>query len=123
VLIGAAQLARPVLERHERVTAVILAAGEGQRMGRVTKQLLPWGNTTVLGRTIANAQASDVHDLVVVTGYQAAAVAAVAQAAGVETVYNPDYATGEMLSSLKRPWPNCRPTSRPCWSCWPTSRW
>jgi molybdenum cofactor cytidylyltransferase len=101
VLIGAAQSARPVLERHERVTAVILAAGEGQRMGNVTKQLLPWGNTTVLGRTIANAQASDVHDLVVVTGYQAAAVSAVAQATGVETIYNPDYATGEMLSSLK----------------------
>jgi molybdenum cofactor cytidylyltransferase len=101
VLIGAAQSATPVLERHERVTAVILAAGEGQRMGSVTKQLLPWGTTTVLGRTIANTQASDVHDLVVVTGHQAAAVSAVAQAAGVETVYNPNYATGEMLSSLK----------------------
>jgi molybdenum cofactor cytidylyltransferase len=101
VLIGAAQSAIPVLERHERITAVILAAGEGKRMGQTTKQLLTWRQTTVLGQTIANALAGSVHDVIVVTGHEAAAITAVAQAAGVNTVYNPHYATGEMLSSLK----------------------
>jgi molybdenum cofactor cytidylyltransferase len=101
VLIGAAHSTRPVSERHEWITAVILAAGEGKRMGPVTKQLLPWGATTVLGQTITNAQASGVNEVLVVTGHQAAAVEAVAQAAGVATIYNPDYAAGEMLSSLK----------------------
>jgi molybdenum cofactor cytidylyltransferase len=105
VLLGSARSEQPVLERHEPITAVILAAGEGRRMGTATKQLLPWGPprapTTVLGQTIANAQASGVNEVLVVTGHQAAAVTAVAEAAGVATVYNPDYAVGEMLSSLK----------------------
>jgi molybdenum cofactor cytidylyltransferase len=101
VLIGAAQAAAPVLERHERITAVILAAGEGKRMGGVTKQLLPWGQTTVLGQTIANAQASSLHEILVVTGHEAATITAVAQAARVPTLHNPHYATGEMLSSLQ----------------------
>ncbi len=101
VLLGTAQGITPVWERHERITAVILAAGQSKRMGAVTKQLLPWGQTTMLGQTIAQAQASSLFDCLVVTGHEAEAVAAVAQAAGVATVHNPDYADGEMLSSLK----------------------
>lgn len=101
VLLGTAQGITPVWERHERITAVILAAGESKRMGPVTKQLLPWGQTTLLGQTIAHAQASSVFDCLVVTGHEAEAVAAVAQAANVPTVHNPNYAAGEMLSSLK----------------------
>jgi probable selenium-dependent hydroxylase accessory protein YqeC len=100
VVLGAVQTARPVREVHRRVTAVVLAAGESRRMGR-TKQLLPWGDATVLGQTLRNVQGSAVHDLVVVTGHEAQKVAAVATAAGVQTVYNPAYAAGEMLSSLQ----------------------
>jgi molybdenum cofactor cytidylyltransferase len=36
-----------------------------------------------------------------VTGHEAARVTAVAEAAGARTVHNPDYASGEMLSSLQ----------------------
>jgi molybdenum cofactor cytidylyltransferase len=100
VVLGALQTARPVREIHRRVTAVVLAAGESRRMGQ-TKQLLPWAGTTVLGQTLHNLQQSAVHDIVVVTGHEAEKVTAVAAAAGVESVYNPDYATGEMLSSLQ----------------------
>ena len=88
------------LEVWRHMTAVILAAGQGKRMGQ-TKQLLPWGETTVLGQTIANVQAASVQDIVVVTGHDAEKVTAVAQAAGVGTIYNPAYASGEMLSSLQ----------------------
>jgi molybdenum cofactor cytidylyltransferase len=101
VLLGSARSETPVFERHERVRIVILAAGRGQRMGGVTKQLLPWGDATVLEEVIVQAQASMAHDLVVVTGHDAAAVTAVAEAAGAATLHNPDYANGEMLSSLK----------------------
>jgi probable selenium-dependent hydroxylase accessory protein YqeC len=100
VVLGALQTARPVREIHRRVTAVVLAAGESRRMGQ-TKQLLPWAGTTVLGQTLHNLQQSAVHDIVVVTGHEAEKVTAVAAAAGVESVYNPDYAAGEMLSSLQ----------------------
>lgn len=100
VVLGAVQSARPVREIHRRVTAVVLAAGESRRMGQ-TKQLLPWGDTTVLGQTLRHVQQSAVHELVVVTGHEADKVAAVATAAGAGTVHNPDYASGEMLSSLQ----------------------
>lgn len=65
------------------------------------KQLLPWGDTTVLGQTIRQVQAAHVADIVVVCGHRSEEITAVAQAAGVRTRYNPDYATGEMLSSLQ----------------------
>jgi molybdenum cofactor cytidylyltransferase len=100
VIIGAVKTEQPVREVHQRVTAVILAAGEGKRMGE-TKQLLPWGQTTVLGQTIRNLQQTAVHHLLVITGHEAEAINRIAQAAGVETYHNPNYAAEEMLSSLQ----------------------
>jgi molybdenum cofactor cytidylyltransferase len=100
VVIGALKTVQPVREVHQRVTAVILAAGQGKRMGE-TKQLLPWGNTTVLGQTIQNAQQTAVYQHLVITGHQADAVNQIARAAGAKTLHNSDYAAGEMLSSLQ----------------------
>ncbi len=100
VVIGALRGRQPVREVQRRVTAVVLSAGESQRMGR-TKQLLRWGSSSVLGQTLANLQDSMVTDIIVVTGHHAEAVSAIATDMGVETISNPDYATGEMLSSLQ----------------------
>jgi molybdenum cofactor cytidylyltransferase len=69
-------------------------------MGRV-KQLLPWGNRTLLDETLRNVRASRIEHLVVVTGYRAEVVADIARRAGAEVVHNEAYATGEMLSSLQ----------------------
>lgn len=69
-------------------------------MGRA-KQLLPWGRRTILEQTLHNVSASDVARVVVITGHRAAEVAAIARRAGAATLHNPDYATGEMLSSLQ----------------------
>lgn len=100
VVLGAMQAKTPVKEVWGRITAVVLAAGESKRMGQ-TKQLLPWGNTTVLGKVLQNLNASSVHDILVVSGHEAETVEAVAAAEDVETVYNSQYASGEMLSSLQ----------------------
>ena len=100
VVIGALRSQQPVREVQRRVTAVVLSAGESQRMGK-TKQLLRWGSSSVLGQTLANLQDSMVTDVVVVIGHDAEAVSAVANEKGIETINNPDYATGEMLSSLQ----------------------
>ena len=100
VVIGAAKSDQPVREVQQRVTAVILAAGEGKRMGQ-TKQLLPWGSTTVLGQTIRNLQQTAVHTIWVVSGHNAETVEAIATAENVYSVRNTQYATGEMLSSLQ----------------------
>ena len=104
VVLGAARMAEPVREVWRRVTAVVLAAGESRRMGR-NKLLLPWGETTVLGRTLANVRASAVHDVMVVTGHERDEVEAVVgqpQPAqeGTHIIHNNDYANG-MLSSVQ----------------------
>lgn len=56
----------------------------------------------MLGQTLRNLQQSSVDDILVISGHRAQEVAAVAREYGVPTVHNPDYAKGEMLSSLQR---------------------
>lgn len=101
VVIAALRQQSPIVEVRQRVTAVILAAGLGSRMGQATKQLLPWGDTTVLGQTLRHVGQSEATDTLVVSGHEAAKIEAIAAAAGAAAVYNADYATGEMLSSLQ----------------------
>lgn len=100
VLLSSSQAVGSVVEIQRRVTAVVLAAGQSRRMGR-SKQLLPWGETTVLGQTLRNLKESAVHDILVVTGAEAEQVAAIAQEEAVPTVHNERYDSGEMLSSLQ----------------------
>ena len=101
IALTAIQTDQPIREVWRRVTAVILAAGRSTRMG-ANKLLLSWGTGTVLGQTVQNALASDVSDVLVVTGHEAEAVTAVAQAAGVNTLHNPAAAQGgEMITSLQ----------------------
>ncbi|NND16244.1 MAG: NTP transferase domain-containing protein, partial [Eudoraea sp.] len=42
-----------------RITGLLLAAGSSSRMGS-PKQLLPWGNSTMLGHCISMAKRSDL---------------------------------------------------------------
>jgi molybdenum cofactor cytidylyltransferase len=100
IAIGAIKTKQPIREVQQRVTAVILAAGEAKRMGQM-KQLLPWGDTTILGQTIRQAKQSLVHDVWAVSGHRAAAVEAIAAQTGIYVIHNPQYASGEMLSSLQ----------------------
>jgi molybdenum cofactor cytidylyltransferase len=48
------------------ISAIILAAGKSVRMGQ-QKMLMPWGNTTVLGKVIETLQAAEVKDITLVT--------------------------------------------------------
>jgi molybdenum cofactor cytidylyltransferase len=82
------------------ITVIVLAAGLSRRMGK-PKMPLPWGSTTVLGIVLRVIGAAGAEDTVVVTGAARDAVKAICHEAGVRTVENPDYESGEMLSSLK----------------------
>lgn len=84
------------------IPALILAAGLSRRMGHF-KLTLPWGATTVIGQVLLTLDAAGITEIIVVTGNRQAEVAAAAQATGVPArlVHNPDYASGEMLSSIQ----------------------
>jgi molybdenum cofactor cytidylyltransferase len=99
VVIGALHSKKPAREVWRRVTAVVLAAGESSRMGR-NKLLLPWGDTTVLGQTLANVRASAAHDLLLVTGHEQEMIETAVETERLFRVYNLDYANG-MLSSVQ----------------------
>lgn len=58
------------MSKSRKVSAIILAAGEGTRIGK-QKMLLPWGKATVLERVIDNVLQSGVCEAVVVLGYRA----------------------------------------------------
>lgn len=107
-----------------RITAVVLAAGLSRRMGQ-PKMLLPWGETTVLGqvvRTLTDATADLTTDsvtesqmetdlaadfeIVVVTGgarelVEAEVARLNSEGLPVRAVFNPQYESGEMMSSIR----------------------
>lgn len=89
---------RPMLQ--SMITALILAAGQSRRMGQ-PKMLLPWGKTTVLGQVIETVQCAGVDDILVITGGMRARVEQVAASCRVNVAHNPQFRTGEMLSSIQ----------------------
>lgn len=87
------------MSRHPKIAGVVLAAGEGARMGR-TKQLLPFRGKTILECVVDNALASALHRVVVVLGHQADLLIPLLAGRDVTVVVNPDYRLGQS-SSLK----------------------
>jgi len=85
--------------RRPNLAALILAAGQSKRMGQ-PKMLLPWGESTVLQTVIAAFRAADVDEIVVVTGALHDSITALVRDTA-HTVFNPEYTSGEMLSSIQ----------------------
>lgn len=82
------------------VGAVILAAGRSRRMGQ-PKLNLPWGESTVIGHVVDVLAAAGAAPLVVVTGAWQNEVQKCLEGKPVVYAHNPDYAAGEMLSSVQ----------------------
>lgn len=101
VLIGAVQDDDPVREVRRRVGAVILAAGESTRMGK-PKLLLSWGRkSTIIRQVCERVVACGLYEVVVVAGRLQAEIRREVADLPVRVIYNPVYAQGEILSSLK----------------------
>ncbi|MGD8402818.1 MAG: nucleotidyltransferase family protein [Anaerolineales bacterium] len=81
------------------ITALILAAGQSKRMGQ-PKMLLPWGETTVLEKVIATFRVAEIDEILVVTGGAREQIEVLVKDSA-RTVFNPEYANGEMLSSVQ----------------------
>jgi len=67
VLIGAVQGSEPVWEVQRRVGAIILAAGDSQRMGK-PKMLLPWQSSTIIREVCRQVLSCRLHEVIVVAG-------------------------------------------------------
>ena len=75
------------------VAGLVLAAGGSRRLGR-PKQLLPFGDATLLDHTVAAARACDFDQLLVAVGGEADAVRARVNLAGADVVVNPGFGAG-----------------------------
>ncbi len=75
------------------VSAILLAAGEARRMGRL-KQLMPLGSSTMVEQAIDNLLASRVDEIVVVLGYKAEEVKKRIAGRPVKIAINPEYSQG-----------------------------
>jgi len=82
------------------ISAVLLAAGKSERMGKF-KQLLPVDGKTFVEACVDNLLASRADEVVVVTGYNEAAVGAALAGRPIRIVNNPYFEAG-MGSSIKK---------------------
>lgn len=82
------------------LTAIVLAAGMSRRMEGENKLLLPFGDKTMLETTLDQILASDVGEVVVVTGHEVERVREVLKNRAVKTAFNPDFTAG-MTSSIQ----------------------
>jgi len=79
--------------------AVVLAAGASVRLGR-PKQLVPWGESNLLGHVTANAAAFGVDEVWVVLGCAAEEIMAETDLGDAGIVVNPEWEEG-IASSLR----------------------
>lgn len=69
-------------------------------MGR-SKIILPWGNTTVLGKVIETIKQAGFGDILVVTGGESAQAETIAAEYKVRMVRNENFESEEMLASIQ----------------------
>jgi molybdenum cofactor cytidylyltransferase len=75
------------------IVGVMLGAGKSSRFGK-PKQLLPFGDTTLLGQAVRNANASALTRVVVVLGRASEELRATVDFGRAEVVENAAYGTG-----------------------------
>jgi molybdenum cofactor cytidylyltransferase len=84
-----------------KVAAVVLAAGEGKRMARGPKALLPLGDACFLSRCLERLAVPGVEEILVVLGYEAALVRASCPLPHqARFVLNPGWPEGMLTSVL-----------------------
>jgi molybdenum cofactor cytidylyltransferase len=81
------------------ISAILLAAGQSKRMGEL-KQLMPFGQSTIVEQAVDNLLGSSVDEVILVVGYKAEDVIKAIAAKPVKLVINPDYEQGMSTSVI-----------------------
>jgi choline kinase len=90
-------------DRRGKISAIILAAGAGRRLGLpIPKVMLEFGGKTLLERHVAALHANGVDDIAVTVGYRAELIrdelARIGAAGRIDLVDNPRYREGSIVS-------------------------
>lgn len=80
------------------VSGILLAAGLSTRMG-APKQLLPFGESTIVETVVDNMIAAKFNEVIVVVGHRAAEIEKQLGTRPLKTVFNPDYREGMLTSA------------------------
>ncbi|XLS27443.1 NTP transferase domain-containing protein [Flavobacteriaceae bacterium M23B6Z8] len=81
------------MKEGNKTALLILAAGSSSRLGR-PKQLLPWGNTNLLGHSIIQGKKAGINDIFVVTGAFHEEVVASVKDLEAQIVFNKNWSEG-----------------------------
>ncbi len=90
----------PVREVWTPVAGIVLAAGPSSRFG-ATKQILPWGNSTLVARCAKTALDAGLDPVIAVLGRDAEKTAEALAGLPVRLAYNPDFCSGRSSSIRK----------------------
>ncbi|MFC1928531.1 molybdenum cofactor cytidylyltransferase [Chloroflexota bacterium] len=81
------------------ISAILLAAGESKRMGQ-PKQLMPFGQSTIVEQAIDNLSNSAVSEIIVVLGHRTEEVMKAIATKPVKVAINPNYQQGMSTSII-----------------------
>ncbi|MYA72210.1 nucleotidyltransferase family protein [Candidatus Poribacteria bacterium] len=83
---------------QKKVTGILLAAGLSTRMGE-PKQLLPFGDNTIVETAVDNMLGANFDEVIVVVGHHASEVEKQLGTRPIKTVFNPNYREGMLTSA------------------------
>jgi len=83
-----------------KTAGIIVAAGLSSRMGDF-KPLLPFRDSTIIENTIDTMKQAGIETIVVVIGHNKELMEQALKSSNAITVYNPDFAISDMMSSIK----------------------
>ncbi len=81
-----------------KISGILLAAGLSTRMGE-PKQLLPFGNSTIIETVVDNLLGAKLNEVIVVIGHEADKIQARLQHKPLRMVFNSDYQSGMLTSA------------------------
>ena len=82
----------------KNISGILLAAGLSTRMGE-PKQLLPFGESTIVETVVDNMLCAKFDEVIVVLGHRAEAIQTQLGTRPIKTVFNPDYRDGMLTSA------------------------
>ncbi len=87
-------------KKLDSISAIILGAGQSQRMGQ-PKLLLPWGKRTIIEQILLTIRSVDIRNITVVLGPDNQELESLLEKLKVQIVYNPFFMNNQMMASLK----------------------